>query len=69
MALMNDRRSVFLVLGLAGESKLILGLSVGDLVNTVEGKEEITSETGYWYQEGKATHRNHSFVARTRPGR
>jgi len=33
MAFMNDRRSVFLVLGLAGESELVLGLAVGDLVN------------------------------------
>ena len=43
MALMNDRRGVFLVLCLAGESELILGLSVGNLVNAVEGKEGITS--------------------------
>ena len=35
MAFMNDRCSVFLVLGLAGESELILGLAVGDLVNAV----------------------------------
>ena len=35
MAFMNDRCGVFLVLGLAGESKLVLGLAVGDLVNAV----------------------------------
>jgi len=34
MAFMNDCCSVFLVLGLAGESELVLGLAVGDLVNT-----------------------------------
>jgi hypothetical protein len=40
MAFMNDRCSVFLVLGLAGESKLVLGLAVGDLVNAVGGSGE-----------------------------
>ena len=35
MAFMDDRCSVFLVLGLAGESELVLGLAVGDLVNAV----------------------------------
>jgi hypothetical protein len=40
MAFMNDRRSVFLVLGLAGESELVLGLAVGDLVNAVGGGGE-----------------------------
>lgn len=34
MAFVDDRCSVFLVLGLAGESELVLGLAVGDLVNT-----------------------------------
>ena len=38
MALMNDRCSVFLVFGLARESKLVLGLAVGDFVNAVEEK-------------------------------
>jgi hypothetical protein len=33
MAFMNDRCSVFLILCLAGESELVLGLAVGDLVN------------------------------------
>jgi len=33
MAFMNDRCSVFLVLGLAGKSELVLGLAVGDFVN------------------------------------
>jgi hypothetical protein len=40
MAFMNDRCSVFLVLGLAGESELVLGLSVGDLVNAVGAEKE-----------------------------
>jgi hypothetical protein len=49
---------------------LVLGLAVGDFVNAVEGKEGINSvRWGHGYQEEKATHRNHSFVARTRPGR
>ena len=39
MALMNDRRSVFLVLGLARESELVLGFAIGDLVNAVERGE------------------------------
>ena len=38
MAFMNDRCSVFLVLGLAGEGELVLGLAVGDLINAVAGK-------------------------------
>jgi hypothetical protein len=44
MAFMNDRCSVFLVLGLAGESELVLGLAVGDLVDTVGGGEEISGK-------------------------
>jgi hypothetical protein len=39
MALMDNRCSVLLVLGLARESELVLGLAVGDLVNPVEGRE------------------------------
>ena len=35
MAFMNDRCSVFLILGLAGKSELVLGFAVGDLVNAV----------------------------------
>jgi hypothetical protein len=34
MALMNNFSGVFLVLGLAGESKLILGLAIRDFVDT-----------------------------------
>jgi len=34
MALMNNFSSVFLVLGLAGESELILGLAIRDFVDT-----------------------------------
>ena len=41
MAFMNDRCSVFLVLGLAGESELILGLAVGNLVNAVGDEWEV----------------------------
>ncbi len=37
MAFMNDRCSVFLVLGLAGESELVLRLAVRDLVNAAVG--------------------------------
>ena len=40
MAFMDDRCSVLLVLGLAGESELVLGLSVGDLVNAVGAEKE-----------------------------
>ena len=70
MALMNDRRSVFLVLGLARESELVLGFAIGDLVNAIErGREKTSVKRGSWYKEYAATHRNHSFVARTRPGR
>jgi hypothetical protein len=46
MAFMNDRRSVFLVLGLAGESELVLGLAVGDLVNAVRGEGGISGKRG-----------------------
>lgn len=35
MAFMNNLHSVLLVLGFSGESKGILGLAVGDLVNPV----------------------------------
>ena len=34
MALVNDFCGIFLVLGLARESKLILGLAIRDFVNT-----------------------------------
>lgn len=56
MAFMNDRCSVFLVLGLAGESKLVLGLAVGDLVNAVggsgergSGREKFDETRVFWY--------------------
>ncbi len=49
MAFMNDRSGIFLVLGLARESELVLGLAVGNLVNAVEGirgRREKFCETG-----------------------
>jgi hypothetical protein len=71
MAFMNDCRGVFLVLGLAREGELVLGLAVGDFVNAVEvrWREILRDRAHLILREGKLTHRNHSFVARTRPGR
>jgi hypothetical protein len=37
VAFMNDFRGVLLVLSLARESELVLGLAIGDLVDTVRG--------------------------------
>ena len=50
MTFMNDRCSIFLVLGLAGESELVLGLAVGDLVNAVGGNG-ISDEVVRWERE------------------
>jgi hypothetical protein len=55
MAFMDDRCSVFLVLGLAGESELVLGLAIGNLVNAVGGRERervcvcVKETRMFWY--------------------
>ena len=74
MALVNDFCGIFLVLGLAGESELVLGLAIRDFVDTTRIGEKISVGRAWHFGsvEGGGvsfTHRNHSFVARTRPGR
>ena len=49
MAFMNDRCSVFLVLGLAGESELVLGFAIGDLVNAGSGREKVDEMRMFWF--------------------
>lgn len=43
MALVNDFCSIFLVLGLAGESELVLGLAIRDFVDTASIGQTIFS--------------------------
>jgi len=42
MALVNDFCGIFLVLGLAGESKLVLGLAIRDFVDTARIGDKIS---------------------------
>ena len=80
MALMNDFCGIFPILGLARESELVLGLAIRDFVDTARiGERKIQWDVrgileAWVSSEGEMgrisfTHRNHSFVARTRPGR